>query len=293
MMHPEGYEDKAVADPQAWVGRVEEHDGALTQNLAGMMGATLSHAAAPAHDLRIGAPLPPLWHWIAFPEFVPLSELGTDGHPALGGFLPPLPYPRRMWAGGKLEWTGALEVGEVLHRRSEILAVTEKQGTTGSMFFVRVGHDLHGKNGSIREEQDIVYLDMPDEFRPPRAIPAPDTPDFHEIVPMNEARLFRFSAVTFNAHRIHYDLPYAREVEKYPALVVHGPMQACLLMEAACRHTGQVPKRFRFKGVHPMFHTEDTALVGQMDAAAPAVDLFSVAATSNHQCMQARMEWSA
>ncbi|NBB97463.1 MAG: acyl dehydratase [Alphaproteobacteria bacterium] len=293
MMHPDGSEDKAVADPQAWVGRVEENDGALTPNLAGMMGATLSHASAPAHDLRVGAPLPPLWHWIAFPEFVSLSELGSDGHPALGRFLPPLPYPRRMWAGGKLDWTGALEVGETLHRRSEILAVTEKQGSTGSMFFVRVGHDLHGKNGSIREEQDIVYLDMPDEFRPPRAIPAPDAPDFNEVVPMNEARLFRFSAVTFNAHRIHYDLPYAREVEKYPALIVHGPMQACLLMEAACRHTGQTPKRFRFKGVHPMFHTEDTALVGQMDAAAPAVDLFSVAATSNHQCMQARMEWSA
>lgn len=293
MMHPEGYDEQDVADPQAWVGRVEEHVGALTPNLAGMMGATLSHDAAPAHDLRVGAPLPPLWHWIAFPEFVPLSGLGTDGHPALGKFLPPLPYPRRMWAGGKLDWSGALVLGETLHRRSEILAVTEKQGTTGSMVFVRVGHDLHGKNGTIHEEQDIVYLDMPDSFRPPRAIPAPDAPDFRESVPMNEARLFRFSAVTFNAHRIHYDLPYAREVEKYPALIVHGPMQACLLMEAACRHTGQAPKRFRFKGVHPMFHTEDTALVGQMDQTAPAVDLFSVAATSNHQCMQARMEWSA
>jgi len=292
-MRPEGFPETGVADPQAWVGRTETHDGTVTPYFAGMLGATLSHPAAPAPDTREGATLPPLWHWVAFPEFVPMAGLGRDGHPALGQFLPPLPYSRRMWAGGKLEWTGTLRIGESLHRQSEILAITEKEGTTGPMVFVRVAHDLTGRDGAIREEQDIVYLDIPDRFRPPRAIPAPADPDFRETVPVNEARLFRYSAATFNAHRIHYDLPYAREIEKYPALVVHGPMQATLLIEAACRHTGQSPLRFRFKGVHPMFHDQDMALVGTRDAGAAAIDLYSVADASGHQCMQARMEWAA
>ncbi len=253
------------ADPQAWVGRVETREGALSPNLAAMLRATLTHDAAPEVDITPGAPLPPLWHWVAFNEFVPMEGLGSDGHPALGQFLPPLPYARRMWAGGKLTWDGQLTVGEALKKRSEILAITEKQGSTGSMVFVRVGHDIEGANGAIREEQDIVYLDIPDRFRPPRAIPAPEAPEFKEIVPMTEARLFRYSAVTFNAHRIHFDLPYAREIEKYPALVVHGPMQATLLMEAACRHMEQAPTRFRFKGVHPMFHDQPAALMGTQD----------------------------
>jgi 3-methylfumaryl-CoA hydratase len=236
--------------------------------------------------------MPPLWHWVAFPEFVPMAELGSDGHPALGRFLPPLPYARRMWAGGKLTWTGTLIVGEALRRRSEILAITEKEGSTGPMVFVRVGHDIEGAVGRIREEQDIVYLDIPDRFRPPKAIPAPRAADFDETVPMTEARLFRYSAATFNAHRIHYDLPYAREIEKYPALVVHGPMQATLLIEAACRHVGHAPRRFRFKGVHPMFHDQDLRLIGTRVPGEAAVELCTAAA-SGHQGMQARMEWDA
>jgi 3-methylfumaryl-CoA hydratase len=181
----------------------------------------------------------------------------------------------------------------VLERRSEILAITEKDGSTGPMVFVRVGHDLSGREGAIREEQEIVYLDIPDRFRPPRAIPAPETASFHETVPVGEARLFRYSAATFNAHRIHYDLPYAREIEKYPALVVHGPMQATLLIEAACRHAGRLPRRFRFKGVHPMFHDQDMALIGVADPGGAAIDLCTAASASGHQCMQARMEWDA
>ena len=278
------------ADPQDWVGRTEHKDGVLSPNLAGMLRATLTHEAAPEVDITPGAPLPPLWHWVAFNEFVPMEGLGADGHPALGQFLPPLPYARRMWAGGKLAWEGQLTVGEPLHKRSEILAITEKEGSTGSMVFVRVGHDIEGAKGAIRETQDIVYLDIPSQFRPPRAIPAPEAPDFREVVPMSEARLFRYSAVTFNAHRIHYDLPYAREIEKYPALVVHGPMQATLLIEAACRHMGALPRRFRFKGVHPMFHDQGAALLGSRDGDG-AIDLCTAASASGHQCMQARMEW--
>ncbi|MGI1663651.1 FAS1-like dehydratase domain-containing protein [Palleronia sp. KMU-117] len=280
------------ADPQVWVGRVETREGALTPEFAGMLGATLSHPLAAARDLTPGAPMPPLWHWVAFPEFVPMAGLGADGHPALGGFLPPLPYARRMWAGGKLTWEGRLTVGEVLHRRSELLAITEKEGATGPMVFVRVGHDIEGAEGRISEEQDIVYLDIPDRFRPPKAIPAPRAADFDETVPMTEARLFRYSAATFNAHRIHYDLPYAREIERYPALVVHGPMQATLLIEAACRHFGATPRRFRFKGVHPMFHDQDLRLIGTRVPGEGAAELCTAAA-SGHQGMQARLEWDA
>jgi 3-methylfumaryl-CoA hydratase len=151
-----------------------------------------------------------------------------------------------------------------------------------------VGHVTEGAEGRITEEQDIVYLDIPDRFRPPKPIPAPQRPDFDEPVEINEARLFRFSAATFNAHRIHYDLPYAREVEKYPGLVVHGPMQAAMLIECAIRHTRAAPARFSFRGVHPLFHGAPVRLAGRIDA--NAVELCTIAA-AGHQAQQARMEW--
>jgi len=291
MSKAESFPDMADLDAQAWVGRTEEKWGKVTPVLAGMLDAAVAHPLSAKRDLRCGAHLPCLWHWVAFPEFVPLAELARDGHPALGGFLPPLPYERRMWAGGSLTWHGGLRIGEALNRRSEILAVTEKHGSTGSMVFVKVGHVIEGENGGfIEEKQDIVYLHIPDEFRPPKPIPVPDATDFDETVPMNEARLFRYSAATFNAHRIHYDLPYAREVEKYPNLVVHGPMQATMLIEACKRHTGAPAKTFRFKGVHPMFHDSDLRLVGRMEDNGKAMEL-ATAAAAGHLGMQARMEW--
>ncbi|MCO8146607.1 MaoC family dehydratase N-terminal domain-containing protein [Rhodovulum tesquicola] len=277
------------ATHQHWIGRTETRTGCLTVDLAGMLAGALGHAAAPVPDLAPGAPMPPLWHWAAFPEFVPLSELGSDGHPRLGGFLPPLPYSRRMWAGGRLRFEGRFAIGEALHKRSEILAVDEKQGATGPMVFVRVGHRIEGAAGGvIEEEQDIVYLDIPETFTPPRKLPLPEAPAFDECVVVNEARLFRYSAATYNAHRIHYDLPYAREVEKYPSLVVHGPMQASLVMEAGLRHVGGAPRAFRFRGVHPMFADEDMRLIGTRTEDG-AVELCT-GTPSGHQCLQARLE---
>ncbi|WP_132544621.1 FAS1-like dehydratase domain-containing protein [Rhodovulum euryhalinum] len=274
---------------QDWIGRTETRQGCLTVELAGMLSGALGHAAAPAPGLAPGAAMPPLWHWAAFPEFVPLSELGTDGHPRLGGFLPPLPYARRMWAGGRLGFEGQLRIGEALEKRSEILAVDEKQGATGPMVFVRVAHVTVGGAGRVEEEQDIVYLDIPERFTPPKKLPLPEAPAFDERVPVNEARLFRYSAATYNAHRIHYDLPYAREVEKYPGLVVHGPMQATLLMEAGLRHAGgSAPRAFRFRGVHPMFADEDMRLIGKRDEDG-ALELCT-GTPSGHQCLQARLE---
>jgi 3-methylfumaryl-CoA hydratase len=155
-----------------WVGRTEERWGCLTPQLAGMLKAAVSHPRSLDRDTRRTALLPRLWHWAAFPEFVPLSELGEDGHPKLGGFLPPLDFKRRMWAAGKLSFSGSLRVGERLRRQSEILAVTPKSGGTGEMVFVRVKHMIEGENGAfIEEEQDIVYLHIPEAYTPPKRMP--------------------------------------------------------------------------------------------------------------------------
>jgi 3-methylfumaryl-CoA hydratase len=284
--------DATAATPeeaQAWVGRVETRDGALTPELAGMLMGALGHPAAPQPATHTGAPMPVLWHWAAFPEFVPIARIAADGHPERGGFLPPLPFARRMWAGGRLEFRGRFAIGEPITRRSEILSVEFKSGSTGDMAFVRVGHDLRGQGGgAIREEQDIVYLPIPDTFRAPRAIPAPEAPVFDEGVEAGAVRLFRYSAATYNAHRIHYDRDYAREVERYPGLVVHGPMQATLLMEAAMRHTGRAPSRFTFRGVHPMF---DGALRLQAVAEGASALALCTVAPAGHQGLQARFDW--
>jgi 3-methylfumaryl-CoA hydratase len=291
MSRLESFPDTSGTIADDWIGRRSERAGMLTPELAGMLGAALGHAAAPPRDLSEGAAMPKLWHWAAFPEFVQMDALGEDGHPALGRFLPPLKFSRRMWAAGHLTFEGDLYVGETLRRSSEIVSLTEKEGATGPMAFVGVSHVIEGEHGGrIEERQDIVYLDIPEKFTPPRRLPVSDQLDFDETVPMNEVRLFRYSAATFNAHRIHYDLPYARDVEKYPALVVHGPMQATLTLEAAERHFGVPTKRFRFRGVHPMFHDQDLRLVGRIDASANAADI-GTASPEGYMGLQARMEW--
>lgn len=277
-------------DPRAWVGRVETRTGALSPDLAMMLAGAVGHPAAAPVSVQAGAPMPALWHWAAFPDCPPLDRLGPDGHPRLGGFLPPVPLPRRMWAGGTVEFEGRLSIGERLDRRSEITGVEFKTGSVGEMAFVTVRHEIAGEGGGrIREVQDIVYLPMPAAFRPPRAIPAPEAPLFEETVETGPVRLFRYSAATVNAHRIHYDRAYAAEVEKYPALVVHGPLQATLLVEAGIRHSGRQPRRITHRGVHPMFDTEPLRLMG---TARPEGGLFlCTVAAAGHQGMQVTLEW--
>lgn len=274
---------------QAWVGRVETRAGVLGPELAAMLSGALGHDAAPPPALHVGAPLPPLWHWAAFPDLVPLSALAAEGHPRRGGFLPPLPFERRMWAGGKLEFRGRLAIGEPLTRRSEILSVEFKTGASGPMAFVKVGHEILSEGGgAIRERHDIVYLPIPDAYRPPRAIPAPAAPCLDEALEAGPLRLFRYSAATWNAHRIHYDHDYTRKVEHYPALVVHGPMQATLLIEAAMRHTGRWPLRYSYRGVHPVF--EGPLRLMAEATGATSLNLCTVA-PEGHQGMQAHFEF--
>ncbi|WP_244437566.1 FAS1-like dehydratase domain-containing protein [Roseivivax isoporae] len=271
-----------------WIGREETAQARVAPVQAEMLAATLSDAGAevPAD----GALLPPLWHWIAFLPTVPMADLKSDGHPRLGGFLPPVDLPRRMWASGALSFHRPLHVGERLTRHSVIRDVVEKHGSTGAMVFVTVAHEIAGEDGlAIRETQDIVYLEMPDRFRAPKPVPVPAAPILERRVPVSEALLFRFSACTFNAHRIHIDLPYAREVEKYPNLVVHGPLQAMMLALQATAHRGRAPDRFRFRGVHPMFHDADLRLLAE-DGEDGALRLCT-ARGEDHQGLQATAEW--
>lgn len=272
----------------SWIGRAEEATDSITPRQARQMSATL--------DSRLpcdaGDPLPALWHWMGWTPEAAMADLGPDGHPAKGGFLPPVPLERRMWAGGRLDFLAPLVIGETLHRRSEILKVSEKSGATGRMVFVTVRHEVTGAAGlAIREEQDIVYIAMPDRFTPPPPVSAPAAV-WQQAVTMDSVRLFRFSALTFNAHRIHFDLPYATGVEKYPGLVVHGPMQAMLLMQAAqARAGGAAPASYRFRGLRPLFHFDSLSLQGQGKAPGGASEALATVQGDGLVCMQAEIVW--
>ena len=275
---------------QEALGRSESVEGVIDATRTNMLGATLIPGWEPA-GLPEGAQLPALWHWAAFHPTAPMEGLGPDGHIRIGsGFMPDFGLPRRMWAGGSLAFHHPLHVGEPLTRHSEITAIEQKQGSTGPIAVVTVAHRIDGAEGTAIEEiNNIVYLEIPDSFRPPKPVAAPDGPDFDETVAMDPVRLFRYSAATFNGHRIHFDRPYATEVEHYPGLVVHGPMQATFLIEAATRHYGRTPDRFRYRGVHPMFDTHDLRVIGARDGAGKM--RLCTAAPAGHQGMQATAEW--
>jgi len=272
-------------DISHWVGRTEQQHGAFDLGSARRFAATVGGGEPKASD-----PMPYLAHWCAFTPLAAMAELSADGHPRLGDFLPPVQLARRMWAGGSLEFLAPLHIDADITRISKISAITEKDGTAGPMVFVTVTHDVFEKEThAISETQDIVYLNIPEVFSPPPAKPTPEDPDFIEPVDVSEALLFRYSAVTFNAHRIHYDLPYAQQVEHYPGLVVHGPLQASLLMRAALRHApGRRPRKFSFRGVHPMFHFDDMHLFGKDTDGGMAL---CTGLVGGHQGMQAKVIW--
>ncbi|MEL7213083.1 MAG: MaoC family dehydratase N-terminal domain-containing protein [Pseudomonadota bacterium] len=266
--------------------RTQTNIGGISVQLAQQIAATL----APDAMLAAGAPLPALWHWMAFPPTAPMAELGSDGHPKLGEFLPDLGRSRRMWAGGALEFISALHVDEVLTKTSIIRSITEKEGPTGPMSFVTVDHEISGEAGiAIKERQDIVYLDIPEAYTPPRKIPAPENPTAHRSLPVPATLLFRYSALTFNAHRIHYDLDYTREVERYPGLVVHGPLQATLAMQMAVELGGCTPDRFEYRGIHPLFAGSDLQIYGTRQEGGQ-IDV-AIGAAEGHQTLKSTAFW--
>jgi 3-methylfumaryl-CoA hydratase len=236
-----------------WIGKTEQATDTITPRLVGGLRATLNDDPAVAD----GAPAPLAVHWCLAPPSVAMDGLGPDGHPARGGFLPPVPLPRRMWAGGKLSFHDRLRVGDVVTRRSVIQDVSMKEGRTGTLCFVAVDHEISTDRGvAIRERHDIVYRDF-DRTKPaptPAQAAAPLQATWQRSVMADPVLLFRYSALTFNGHRIHYDRTYCIEEEGYPGLVVHGPLQATLLLEfAASIRDGRAPAVFDFRGVSPLF----------------------------------------
>lgn len=233
-----------------WVGRSISVTDTIDTTRAGLLALTFDVDAPAA-----GAPLPPLWHWAYFIDSVATAGLGPDGHPRRGGFLPPVALPRRMWAGGRLTFPGPLHVGDRVTKTSTILSVRRKDGATGPLLFVTVAHEL-AVDGTARvaEEQDLVYRDDPDPDAPaPDPPPAPTGAQWTDTVVPTEPLLFRYSALTFNAHRIHYDRRYATEVEGYPGLVVHGPLTATLLAALAVSRAGRALASFDFRARSPLF----------------------------------------
>ena len=250
-----------------WIGRAESRDDAITATPVAALSATLDRDdPAP----QAGTALPPLWHWIFFTPLTRHSELGEDGHAKRGGFLPPVPLPRRMWAGGRLEFLQALRVGDTVTRTSTIKDVSIKQGRSGSLVFVCVKHDFRNARGlALSEEHDIVYRDAPQPGAPaPAPTPAPRDEQFaREIVP-DPVLLFRYSALTFNGHRIHYDRSYVTGVEGYPGLIVHGPLIATLLTDLLRRNLPDARvKHFSFKAVRPTFDIHPFTVCGKLEPA--------------------------
>jgi 3-methylfumaryl-CoA hydratase len=266
---------EALVHLRGWEGRSETLRDEITAAPMRNLSATLDRDdPAPV----AGTELPPLWHWLYFLPGARQSEIGPDGHPKRGGFLPPVPLPRRMWAGGRLEWHAPLRVGEAVERTSRIASVTHKAGRTGDLLFVLVRHELRNASGlALTEEHDIVYraAAQPGEpAPPPQAAPA-QAPWSREIVP-DDVLLFRYSALTFNGHRIHYDRKYVTEVEGYPGLIVHGPLIATLLVDLARRQRPDARfAAFSFKAVRPTFDLHPFRVSGRPAADGKSAQLWA------------------
>lgn len=263
---------------QQWVGKTETSDDLVTVGAATALAATLDRPLV----FGPGSVLPPLWHWIYFWSAAPQAELGSDGHPQRGGFLPPVPLPRRMWAGGRLKFGSAVPIGAVATRTSRILNVSAKSGASGNLAFVTVLHEIVHAGAdagkvAITEEHDIVYraLSQPGSAAP-AGRQAPADAAWSRTVTPDPVLLFRYSALTFNGHRIHYDRSYATGVEGYPGLIVHGPLIATLLVDLLQRHLPDAQlSEFNFRAVAPLFDTEPFAVCGQPDPDGRTVRLWA------------------
>ena len=247
-----------------WIGRTERMVDDISPAVAAAAAATFDQDPQCA---CAGNVLPPLWHWFYYLPKASQSMLGSDGHPLRqeNGFLPPIAYPRRMFAGARLRWNRPLVIGRPARREAVIDNIVMKSGRTGGLAFVTVKCGIfQGDDLCIEEEQDIVYREPGPTMPAPASVELPSVPDgawSREVVPSTRM-LFRFSSLTFNAHRIHYDRPYAMNEEGYPGLVVHGPLTAILLLRLVRDNTSRAITSFRFRSRAPLFDLAPFRLLG-------------------------------
>ncbi|MEO0362878.1 MAG: MaoC family dehydratase N-terminal domain-containing protein [Pseudomonadota bacterium] len=251
-------EEDRQAAARAAVGRERVAEDRIDRWRAAALHASLDKDGPPPGD---GDPLPAFHHWIYFLEAAPARALGRDGHPAKGGFIPDLGLPRRMWAGGRLEFRRPLRIGAAALKRTTIEDVALKTGRTGPLAFVTLRHEISDEAGlCVVERQDVVYRKDPEPGAPaPTAARAPTNETASKTLRFDPVTLFRYSALTFNGHRIHYDRDYAREVEGYSGLVVHGPLIAQLMLDLAEATLGPA-KRFDFQARAPAVDGEEVAV---------------------------------
>ncbi len=280
----------AAEDWSKWVGRSEQLRDTIAAGRAQAMQATLDDDQAPLHP---GDALPPLWHWAYFWSLAPTADLGPDGHAARGGFLPPIELPRRMWAGSRVEFPRPLEIGAEVTRHSTIKSVSEKSGRSGRLAFVTVEHVIADAAGPcIVEEHDIVYREAGEKGA---ALPAGEAPPasgaWRREVDPSPVLLFRYSALTFNGHRIHYDQPYTTQEEGYPGLIVHGPLLATMMIGQLRRELPQArATRFVFRAKRPIFDTRPFTICGAPDVKSKRADLW-VVDPDGYLAMQGEVAW--
>src|SRR5436853_2679120 len=267
----------ASADLSAWIGKTEMVTDSVTATPYAALSATLDRAS---ERPPVGTSLPPLWHWLYFLPLYRQSEVGSDGHAKRGGFLPPVPLPRRMWAGSQFEFNRPPCVGDRITRVSTIADVTEKSGRTGPLVFVKVRHEIRANDEpspAIVEFHDIVYREAPkpdDPAPPPRA--AQSQARWQRRWVPDDVLLFRYSALTFNGHRIHYDRKYVTEVEGYPGLIVHGPLIATLLLDLLrSERPDAVVRRYEFRAVRPLFDINAFDVCGEPSEDGKSVRLWA------------------
>lgn len=271
-----------------WIGRTESRTDFVAASPLAAMSATLDRDDP---EPASGTEVPPLWHWFFFTPRTRARDIAEDGHARRGDFLPPVPLPRRMWAGSRIVFHRPLQVGEEVRRVSRITGIDEKRGRSGTLVFVTALHEISDARGvTITEEHDIVYRENASPDAPvPTPPTAPVDESFSREIAPDPVLLFRYSALTFNGHRIHYDRSYVTEVEGYPGLVVHGPLIATLLLDLLRRErpNAQV-RRYDFKAVSPLFDIDRFAVCGRPDG-----ERAFVLWARNHQgalAMQARAE---
>jgi len=278
--------DKELAGLQAWIGRQESQVDVVAPDPVARLSATLDY---PAPRAAAGEELPLPWHWLYFLPAVPASGLDADGHARRGDFLPPVPLPRRMWAGSRIRVASPLCVGDAVRRESTVSDIRHTQGGSGELVFVTLLHRIfRGESLAIEEQQDLVFREASTAHAMSAARPAPAEAQWSRRVTPDPVLLFRYSALTFNGHRIHFDRAYATVEEGYGGLVVQGPLTATLLLDLLYRERPDAQvATFSFRGVRPLLDGHAFQLQGRCDDR--AVRLWALDA-SGALAMDARAE---